>query len=69
MNKMYYINSCSFSVFCPIVHNSCATLQFMYIIHDETIMTVPQINTIPLPSTLNREIKKTLVKLIFSQSQ
>ena len=63
MIRMYYINSCSFSVFCPIVHNSCATLQFMYIIHDETIMTVPQINTIPLRATLNRKIKKTLLKL------
>ena len=63
MIRMYYINSRSFSVFCPIVHNSGGTLQFMYIIHDETIMTVPQINTIPLPATLNRKIKETLVKL------
>ena len=63
MIRMYYINSCSFSVFCLIVHNSCATLQFMYIIHDETITTVPQINTIPLGATLNRKIKKTLLKL------
>ena len=63
-------NSSFLPVLCPSFHLTQPILHLYIYTHiHKYIYTAPQINIISLPVTMNRQIKKTPVKLNFRCSQ